>query len=99
MVTEGTDAHGALFSSEMTTKRNGSMKENLNEEESHALGNNASPGTSTDCMVCVTESEGSVTDCMGPINSMNNTQDRNFNGVNESHDVAIHHADVMKLLS
>ena len=36
---------------------------------------------------------------MGPINSVNNTQDRNFSGVNGSHDVAIHHADVMKLLS
>ena len=98
MVTEGTDAHGALFSSEMTTKRNGSMKENLNEEESHALGNNASSGTSTGCTTCVTKSEGSVTDCMGPINSVNNTQDRNFSGVNGSHDVAVHHVDVMKLL-
>ena len=73
MVTEGTDTHDGMFSSEMTVEGNVSMKENPNVEESHALGNNASPGTSTDCMVCVTESEGSVTDCMGLIKLVNNT--------------------------
>ena len=99
VVTEGTDAHDGLFSSEMTAERNRFTKENPNVEESHALGNNTRSGTSTGCTACVTESEGSVTDCMGPINSVNNTQDRNFSGVNGSHDVAIHHADVMKLLS
>ena len=73
MVTEGTDAHGGLFSSEMTAKRNKFMKENPNVEESHALGNNASSGTSMGYTACVTESEGSITNCMGPINSVNNT--------------------------
>jgi len=73
VVTEGTDTHSGLFSSEMTAEGNVSMKENPNVEESHALGNNASPGTSMDCMACVTESEGSVTDCIGPIKSVNNT--------------------------
>ena len=73
VVTEGTDAHGGLFSSEMTTKRNEFTKENPNVEESHALGNKASLETSTGCTACVMESEGSITDCMGPINSVNNT--------------------------
>ena len=73
MVTERTDAHVGLFSLEMTAERNEFTKENPNVEESHAVGNNASLGTSMGCTACVTESEGSVTNCMGPINSVNNT--------------------------